>query len=184
MHRPAPAPSSAASRQSTSASGGPLTLATSPSGGCISSSSPSFRPTSSSEDAPKTRHMRRSVPNWLISSGCDDPFTFSNRSAGPALDHGVVDLGDLEVGIDLRGDTNELALALEHRDPTCVRSPGGATRISLWTRARIPPPVRASSPNPRATRVPTSLHRASPGQHRGNPRAERLRTTLQSASSL
>ena len=32
---------------------------------------------------PKARHIRRSVPNWLISSGCREPLTFSNRSAGP-----------------------------------------------------------------------------------------------------
>jgi hypothetical protein len=37
------------------------------------------------------------------------------RSA--ALDRPVDDLGDLEIGIDLGGDANELALALEQRDP-------------------------------------------------------------------
>jgi hypothetical protein len=36
----------------------------------------------------------------------------------PARADGAVDdLGDLEVGIDLRGDANELALALEQGDP-------------------------------------------------------------------
>jgi hypothetical protein len=28
-------------------------------------------------------HMRRSVPNWLMSSGMRDPRTFVNSSAGP-----------------------------------------------------------------------------------------------------
>jgi hypothetical protein len=37
------------------------------------------------------------------------------RPAG--LDDAIVDLGDLEVGIDLSADTNELPLALEQRDP-------------------------------------------------------------------
>ena len=37
------------------------------------------------------------------------------RPAG--LDGAIDDLGDLEVGIDLGGDADELALALEQRDP-------------------------------------------------------------------
>ena len=39
--------------------------------------------TSSSGSTPNARHMRRSVPNWLISSGCCAPFALSKRSAGP-----------------------------------------------------------------------------------------------------
>ena len=94
------------------------TLSTSPCGGCISSTLSSFAATSSSRSTPKARHMRRSVPNWLISSGCCEPLTFSKRSAGPfALDRAVDDLRDLEVGIDLDGDAPQLALALEERDP-------------------------------------------------------------------
>ena len=61
----------------------PRTFSTSPCGGCISSTSSSCAATSSSRSTPKARHMRRSVPNWLISSGCRAPFGFSNRSAGP-----------------------------------------------------------------------------------------------------
>ena len=62
--------------------------------------------------------MRRSVPNWLISSGCSLPFGRSNSSAGPAgLDGAVDDLGHLEVRVDLGADADELALALEERDP-------------------------------------------------------------------
>ena len=61
----------------------PRTLSTRPAGGCISSTSPSFDATLSSDGASNARHMRRSVPNWLISSGCSEPLTFSNSSAGP-----------------------------------------------------------------------------------------------------
>jgi hypothetical protein len=48
-------------------------------------------------------------------SGWCEPFGRSKRSARP---HGPVDdLRDLEVGVDLGGDANELTLALEQRDP-------------------------------------------------------------------
>ena len=47
----------------------PRTLSTSPCGGCISSTSSSFPATSSSRSTPNARHIRRSVPNWLISNG-------------------------------------------------------------------------------------------------------------------
>ena len=46
-----------------------LDLRASPSGGCISRMSPTRSPTSSSDSTPNARHMRRSVPNWLMSSG-------------------------------------------------------------------------------------------------------------------
>ena len=58
-------------------------LAAARSGGCISSTSATFCATSSSCSTPNARHIRRSVPNWLISSGCSEPFGFSNSSAGP-----------------------------------------------------------------------------------------------------
>ena len=61
----------------------PRTLSTRPCGGCISSTSSSFAATSSSRSTPNARHIRRSVPNWLISSGRREPFVRSNRSAGP-----------------------------------------------------------------------------------------------------
>ena len=93
-------------------------MATSPSGGCISSTSPSLRPTSSSDAAPKAMHIRRSVPNWLIRSGCEETSDVLEQQRGAAgLDDAVVDLRDLELGIDLGGDANELTLALEQRDP-------------------------------------------------------------------
>src|SRR5262245_50209201 len=61
----------------------PLTFSTSPCGGCMSRTSPSFAAASSSFSTPSARHMRRSVPNWLMRSGCWAPFGFSKRSAGP-----------------------------------------------------------------------------------------------------
>ena len=62
--------------------------------------------------------MRRSVPNWLTSSGCSLPFGPLEEERRPArLDGAVDDLGHLEVRIDLGGDADELALALEERDP-------------------------------------------------------------------
>ena len=62
--------------------------------------------------------MRRSLPNWLISSGSDEPRTLRNSSAGPpALTDAVGDLADLEVRVDLRGDLDQLALAPEQVDP-------------------------------------------------------------------
>jgi hypothetical protein len=58
------------------------------------------------------------VPNWLISSGCSEPFGVLEQQRRPAgLDDAVDDLGDLEVRVDLGRDANELALALEERDP-------------------------------------------------------------------
>ncbi len=61
----------------------PRSLSTRPAGGCISSTSASFAPTSSSPSTPKARHMRRSLPNWFTSSGCSLPAGRSNSSAGP-----------------------------------------------------------------------------------------------------
>src|SRR5581483_469019 len=43
----------------------------------------SLRATSSSFSTPNARDMRRSVPNWLMSRACSEPFGRSNRSAGP-----------------------------------------------------------------------------------------------------
>ena len=73
---------------------------------------------SSSESTPKARHIRRSVPNWLISSGSCEPFGLLEEQRRPAgLHRPVDDLGDLEMRIDLGVDADELALALEQRDP-------------------------------------------------------------------
>src|SRR5439155_21339058 len=58
------------------------------------------------------------------------------------LDDAVVDLGDLELGIDLRADANELTLALEQGDPLAQVTRGGHRRSVYggtaidWPRAR------------------------------------------------
>ena len=55
-----------------------------PFGGCSSSNTPATRSrTSSSDPTPSARHIRRSVPNWLISTGIAEPLTLRNSSAGP-----------------------------------------------------------------------------------------------------
>ena len=61
----------------------PRTFSRMPSGGCMSRMSPSFDAASSRRSTPSARHMRRSVPNWLIRSWCGEPFGCSKRSAGP-----------------------------------------------------------------------------------------------------
>ena len=94
------------------------TFSTSPCGGLSSSTSSSFAATSSSRSTPKARHMRRSVPNWLIRSGSREPFTFSNRSAGPPdlTTRSVISVISRSGSTSAR-DADELALALEQRDP-------------------------------------------------------------------
>ena len=54
-----------------------------PCGGWSSSTEATFSPSSSSRSTPKARHIRRSVPNWLIRSGSDEPRTLRKSSAGP-----------------------------------------------------------------------------------------------------
>src|SRR3954454_7114709 len=61
----------------------PRTFSISPLGGCISSTSATRCATSSSFSTPRARHIRRSVPNWLIRSGCFALFGRSKSSAGP-----------------------------------------------------------------------------------------------------
>ena len=104
----------------------------------MSSTSPSLAAASSSVSTPSARHMRRSVPNWLIRSGCLRALRVLEQERRPAgLDDAVDDLGDLEVGIDLRRDALQLALALEERDPLAEVFRRAATaRVSLRTRAR------------------------------------------------
>ena len=95
--------------------------------------------------ASKARHMRRSVPNWLISSGWSDALRLGEQQRRPAgLDGAVDDLGDLEVGIDLGVDADELALALEQRDPVAKTRRAEAIRWSVYggslvaKRCRVP----------------------------------------------
>src|SRR3954452_14419149 len=61
----------------------PRTFSISPLGGCISSTSATRCATSSSFSTPRARHIRRSVPNWLIRSGCSAPRGRSKSSAAP-----------------------------------------------------------------------------------------------------
>ena len=61
----------------------PFTFSTRPCGGCISSTSATRLPSSSRSFTPNASAVRRSVPNWLMSSGCSEPFGFLKRSAGP-----------------------------------------------------------------------------------------------------
>ena len=124
----------------------PCTFSRRPCGGCISSTSASFAATASRLGAPKAMAMRRSVPNWLISSGCSEPFGFSKSSAGPPP--ALTSRSTISV-ISRYGSTSalmrtQLTLAFEQRDPVAEvfhRRHGG---ISLWTRARTRPPRRAS----------------------------------------
>ena len=91
------------------------TLSTSPCGGCSSRISPSFSARSSSFSTPNARHIRRSLPNWLISSGCDEPFGFSNRSAGPPL------LTTLSV-ISVISRSGSTSAEMRTSSPSCSRS--------------------------------------------------------------
>ena len=89
-----------------------------PCGGCSSSTSASLAATSSSRSTPSARHMRRSLPNWLIRSGRREPLTLRKSSAGPSgLHHAIGDLGDLEVGIHLGVDLDELAFGAQQVEP-------------------------------------------------------------------
>ena len=58
-------------------------LATTPWGGCRSISDSMRSPRASRLSVPSAMHMRRSVPNWLISTGSRLPVTLVNSSAGP-----------------------------------------------------------------------------------------------------
>ena len=60
------------------------------------------------------------------------------EEGGPTgLDDPVDDLGDLEIGIDLRPDADELLLALEERDPLAeILRRGRHTAVSLGAQRR------------------------------------------------
>ena len=102
---------------------------------------------SSSRSTPKARHMRRSVPNWLIEQRVRGALRALEEERGPAgLDGAVDDLGDLEVRIDLGGDADELALALEQGDPVAqVRRRGHAAESSFSPCASTSPAAAAAS---------------------------------------
>ena len=145
----------------------PFTFSTSPCGGCISSTSSSLRATSSRLGSPKARHIRRSVPNWLMSSGRCEPLTFVKSSAGPPrLDRAVDDLGDLEVRVDLGLDLDELALPPQEVDPGAQVSEGhrheSIRGLVPASRARLRRCSGSSSPSaitPRKMSPTTSIER-------------------------
>ena len=93
--------------------------------------------------------MRRSVPNWLISSGCARALRVLEEERRPARADGAVDdLGHLEVRVDLGGDADELALALEERDP--VAQVGGRRHRGQSRALALPQrPVRSRANGPR-----------------------------------
>jgi len=121
----------------------PRTFATRPCGGCISSTSPMRSPTASSDGASKARHIRRSVPNWLISSGSSEPLTFSNSSAGPP-DFTVRSVISV---ISRCGSTSApTRTSSPSRSSNLIharRSTGGAIAVSLWAPTRALPRRRA-----------------------------------------
>ena len=171
-------------------------MSTSPCGGVSSSTSSSLAATSSSRSTPNARHMRRSVPNWLIRSGSREPLTFSNSSAGPTGLHDAVgDLGDLELGIDLGGDADELALALEERDPLAEVGRGGGHRASVYGASQAPrrergvpdAPVLAESADlerrsPRSTFMSAAPRRS--GRHARSRAARKSSTGSASRAAL
>ncbi len=117
--------------------------ADSPFGGDSSSKTSATRSRTSSSDAtPSARHMRRSVPNWLISSGSVRAADVAEQQRRAAGLHGAVgDLGDLEVRVDLGGDLGQLALAPEQFDPVAqvvhlaARSGAGSSAATACSHA-------------------------------------------------
>src|SRR6266849_166015 len=109
----------------------PFTFSTSPCGGCISSTSSSLRPTASRLGSPNARHILRSVPNWLISSGCCEPFGCSKRSAGPP----ALTVRSVISVISRRGSTSAVTRTRSpSRSRSAIqsrRSPAGFTASSL-----------------------------------------------------
>ena len=82
--------------------------------------------------------MRRSVPNWLMRSGCCEPFGFSKRSAGPPdfttrSVISVISRSGSASAVMRRSSPSRSRSAIHSR-----RSRGGVPRreVSLWTRAR------------------------------------------------
>src|SRR5439155_812127 len=103
----------------------------------ISSTSPSRRPTSSSESASKARHIRRSVPNWFTSSGCDEPFGFSNRSAGPPA---LTTRSTISVTSRCGSTSAETRASSPSRSRSPIqsrRSPGGAMTLVVAAVAEV-----------------------------------------------
>ena len=141
-----------------------------PSGGCISSTSASFSATASRLGAPNAMAMRRSVPNWLMSSGCSEPFGFSKSSAGPPP--AFTRRSTISV-ISRYGSTSAvIRCSSPSRSSSAIhsrRSRSGATaRVSLWRRALARPPRRGTAPCPART------HRRSAHVARAQPAIVRV----------
>ena len=135
-------PSAAARPRSTSASAGRAPCPSGPTGGCISSTSLTLRPTSSSCSTPNARHMRRSVPNWLISSGWLAPFGFSKRSAGPPAltvrsTISVISRSGSTSAVTRTSSPSRSRTAIQSRRSFMALSAGGAASASA-RRARSP----------------------------------------------
>jgi hypothetical protein len=115
--------------------------------------------------ASKARHMRRSVPNWLISRGCSEPLTVLEQERRAArLDRAIHDLGDLEVRIDLGRDALQLALALEQGDPGSEVSGRGHGAVSLRRETELDGLLQRKlrpSPRPCSNRGPRSPSKPS-----------------------
>ena len=123
----------------------PRTFSISPSGGCISSTSATFcGDVVEPLDAEGEAHppLGAELVDQQRMLGALRVLEQERRPAG--LDRAVDDLRDLEVGIDLGGDADELALALEQRDPVAevgehvVESYGAAIRQPKIDSARRP----------------------------------------------
>ena len=142
----------------------PPTLSTSPCGGCISSTSASF-----AADVVEPLDAEREAHPPLGAELVDQQRMLAalraleqqRRAAG--LDRAVDDLGDLEVGVDLGGDADELALALEERDPLAQVAQAAPSAASL----------RAAADQ--ATRISSAGEPAAGAWRRGRARAEALR---------
>ena len=142
----------------------------------MSRMSPSLAAASSSFSTPSARHMRRSVPNWLMRSGCFEPSLLEEQRRPARLDDAIGDLGDLEVGVDLGGDALQLALALEERDPLAEVS-RRRHAVSLRRRARTATAHSDDSPRPSAYAAVVPLPPAT-GPHFNSLLVVRRRTQL------
>ena len=100
---------------------------------------------SSRRSTPNARHIRRSVPNWLIEQRMRAAFGTLEEQRRPArLDRAIDDLRHLEARVDLGGDPHELALSLEERDPLAQvpgRHRAQSTVAPVSRRARAGRPV-------------------------------------------
>jgi hypothetical protein len=93
------------------------TFSTSPCGGLSSRHLLELRGDVVERSTPKARHMRRSSELVDQERQPRALHVLEQERGAAGLDDAVGDLRDLEVGIDLGRDADELALALEQGDP-------------------------------------------------------------------